>query len=234
MIHAILSLKVICYPGDNLLPNPADCSSFYQCANGVPVLFQCAANHVGEPPLNFDPNKNKCVYPHEYPCQCHRQNHSNNCFDTKLNSTSNCAYCFDCSFKKEGLPSCDSYDNLLEAGCNDFTYNDAVVAEPGSNPCIVLDPKRPINISVTFNIDKHPLDLYYLMDVSGSMHDDRDNLVLLSSDLIDTLKSLTPDFQIGYGSFIDKPRSPFGNAARNEFVVKIFTKLIQFFILLRL
>ncbi len=211
--------KGFCSPGDDLLPNPDDCNSFFQCANGVPILLRCAANHEGEPPLVFDPNVNRCVYPHEYPCPCHKQDRFDDCLNTKLNSTSNCAYCFDCSFGKSNSHTCDSYENLLNAGCERFSYDDLIVLKAGNDtdPCqTVVEPGRPRNISVTFNIDKHPLDLYYLMDVSGSMHDDRDNLVLLSTELINTLKSLTPDFFIGYGSFIDKPIAPFGNAARNE------------------
>lgn len=125
-----------------------------------------------------------------------------------------------CCFSNDGS-ACDSYENLREAECQHFSYKDVLPVntcsdDPSDRCKTEIDIKRPRNISVTYTIDKHPLDLYYLMDVSGSMHDDRDNLVSLSSNLIDTLKSLTPNFRIGYGSFIDKPRAPFGNAARNE------------------
>ncbi len=60
--------NIVCSPGDDLLPNPLCCTSFYQCANGVPILVHCAANREGEPPLVFDPSKKQCVYVSEYPC----------------------------------------------------------------------------------------------------------------------------------------------------------------------
>lgn len=77
-------------------------------------------------------------------------------------------------------------------------------------------PNSKRNVTLTFSIEGHPLDLYYLMDYSGSMSDDKDNVILLSSGIVETIKSLTPDFRIGFGSFIDKPRVPFGNASLNE------------------
>lgn len=56
---------------------------------------------------------------------------------------------------------------------------------------------------------QYPVDLYYLMDLSNSMTDDRDNIVKLGQDLAHSIQSITRDFQIGFGSFVDKEVMPF-------------------------
>ena len=53
------------------------------------------------------------------------------------------------------------------------------------------------------------MDLYYLMDVSNSMEDDKNNLVRLGESLAETMRNMTSDFNLGYGSFVDKNAVPF-------------------------
>lgn len=101
-------------------------------------------------------------------------------------------------------------------GLNEFAEvdpeNPEIIVEPGKDgecslPPITIPvlPGRKKNISVTFRLESHPLDVYYLMDFSGSMRDDKANLVKLSSDLVAALKNMTKDFHLGFGSFVDKP-----------------------------
>ncbi len=56
---------------------------------------------------------------------------------------------------------------------------------------------------------QYPLDLYYLMDLSNSMSDDKDTIVRLGAELIKAVRDVTQDFQIGFGSFVDKEVMPF-------------------------
>jgi hypothetical protein len=53
------------------------------------------------------------------------------------------------------------------------------------------------------------VDMYILMDLSFTMRNDRNNLRDLSDQIIDVMSNLTDQFRIGFGSFIDKPVSPF-------------------------
>jgi hypothetical protein len=62
---------------------------------------------------------------------------------------------------------------------------------------------------------EHPVDLYALMDLSGSMQKHKTNLALVAEDIAKALKEKTNDYRLGYGSFRDKPRSPFGGGKRN-------------------
>lgn len=49
-------------PVGTLLPNPEDCSTFYQCTNSGPLLMPCA------PDLHFSPKTGKCEYPEIAEC----------------------------------------------------------------------------------------------------------------------------------------------------------------------
>ena len=44
---------------------------------------------------------------------------------------------------------------------------------------------------------EYPVDLYYLMDLSNSMSDDRDNIVKLGGELATTIEKITRDYRIG-------------------------------------
>ena len=44
---------------------------------------------------------------------------------------------------------------------------------------------------------QYPVDLYYLMDLSNSMSDDRDNVVKLGGQLAETIENITRNYQIG-------------------------------------
>lgn len=55
----------------------------------------------------------------------------------------------------------------------------------------------------------YPVDLYYLMDLSNSMKDDKDKLSALGDQLASEMKNLTSDFRLGFGSFVDKVVMPY-------------------------
>ncbi|KAG8227222.1 hypothetical protein J437_LFUL003428 [Ladona fulva] len=57
----------------------------------------------------------------------------------------------------------------------------------------------------------YPVDLYYLMDLSSSMADDKKKLSILGDKLAEEMKQLTSNFRIGFGSFVDKIEMPFVN-----------------------
>lgn len=55
----------------------------------------------------------------------------------------------------------------------------------------------------------YPVDLYYLMDLSKSMEDDKEKLSKLGDTLSDTMRNITSDFRLGFGSFVDKVLMPY-------------------------
>lgn len=57
--------------------------------------------------------------------------------------------------------------------------------------------------------ENYPVDLYYIMDLSASMEDHRDKLAKLGGKLAEAMRSLTSNFKLGFGSFVDKTDMPF-------------------------
>ena len=56
-----------------------------------------------------------------------------------------------------------------------------------------------------------PVDLYALIDLSGSMDVYRDNLINSVEAIADYIGNDTADYRLGFGGFRDKPRRPFGS-----------------------
>lgn len=85
---------------------------------------------------------------------------------------------------------------------------------------------QPFNISISYTVaENYPVDLYYLMDMSHSMLKHKQVLAQIAETLVETSKnsfynspvlnkksdqflfqvnSLTSDFRLGFGSFVDK------------------------------
>lgn len=57
--------------------------------------------------------------------------------------------------------------------------------------------------------EDYPVDLYYLMDLSKSMEDDKDKLSSLGNRLAETMQNITSNFRLGFGSFVDKVVMPY-------------------------
>mgnify|MGYP003406759618 CR=1 FL=1 len=57
--------------------------------------------------------------------------------------------------------------------------------------------------------EDYPVDLYYLMDLSKSMEDDKDKLSSLGDTLSETMNKITSNFRLGFGSFVDKVLMPY-------------------------
>ena len=57
--------------------------------------------------------------------------------------------------------------------------------------------------------EDYPVDLYYLMDLSSSMKDDKEKLSKLGDTLAKTMNKITSNFRLGFGSFVDKVLMPY-------------------------
>lgn len=76
--------------------------------------------------------------------------------------------------------------------------------------------------------EDYPVDLYYLMDLSRSMYDDKEKLSMLGDQLASTMKRITSNFRLGFGSFVDKVVMPFVSTVPEKYVVA-FNKNDSFF-----
>nr|XP_031838530.1 integrin beta-PS-like [Nomia melanderi] len=59
--------------------------------------------------------------------------------------------------------------------------------------------------------EDYPVDLYYLMDLSKSMEDDKKKLSDLGQLLVESMSKITSNFRLGFGSFVDKVVMPYVN-----------------------
>ncbi|UXI23199.1 sodium-dependent multivitamin transporter-like [Sarcoptes scabiei] len=156
--------------------------------------------------------------------QCITKTNCRDCIRTKL-----CSWC--------NVPGnyshnrCDITSNLQEHGCSSlYLYapqpqfnleedeelsnktdenTDPIQMKPQRISLKVL-PNIPQTFQVTFKqaLD-YPVDLYYLMDLSKSMEDDKAKLAELGHVLAQTMQNLTNNFRLGFGSFVDKTVMPY-------------------------
>ena len=69
---------------------------------------------------------------------------------------------------------------------------------------------EPQDLKLRFALaPNYPIDLYYLMDLSKSMEDDKDKLSKLGNLLAVEMSKLTSNFRLGFGSFVDKVVMPY-------------------------
>lgn len=116
---------------------------------------------------------------------------------------------------------CDTYANLEQNECKGICGEPAinVMVDPelvSSRQTLTLCPNENKTFTVTFNLQSHPVDVYVLLDLSGSMADDREKLIQLSSQLLAAVQNMTDDYRLGYGSHVDKPWFNFGSHLYGE------------------
>lgn len=93
---------------------------------------------------------------------------------------------------------------------------DSVQIKP-QNIKVKLRKNRQESIKMNYKPARnYPLDLYYLMDLTWSMKDDKQTLVGMGGSLTKLLSNLTENFRLGFGSFADKPIMPFINPGSEE------------------
>lgn len=80
------------------------------------------------------------------------------------------------------------------------------ISHKNSLLCFAEDP---FNITLKYARAEYPVDLYYLMDLSFSMKDDKDTLQTLGWNLEELMRKFTSDFRLGFGSFVDKVFRPY-------------------------
>ncbi|XP_008843961.1 integrin beta-6 [Nannospalax galili] len=152
-----------------------------------------------------------------------------------------CAWCSQENFThpSEAGERCDTPANLLAKGCQlTFVENPvsqveilqnkplSIGRQKNSSDIVQIAPQnlilklRPgaeqtVQVQVRQTED-YPVDLYYLMDLSASMDDDLNTIKELGSRLAKEMSKLTSNFRLGFGSFVEKPVSPFMKTTPEE------------------
>ncbi|XP_070702620.1 integrin beta-8 [Pempheris klunzingeri] len=136
-----------------------------------------------------------------------------------------CAWCFKEDFLNGAGQSqrCDLPVKLLRRGCEpEFMEQSEVKVEV--NATISSTQVSPQDISITLRpgseasvvvavkqLKRYPVDLYYLVDVSASMQENLDHLKTVGVALSLRMIEHSSDLWLGFGSFVDKPVSPYIN-----------------------
>lgn len=142
------------------------------------------------------------------------------------------AWCMMETFSPDGSrPRCDTKYNLQKAGCLDteifrpepelYIIDDRPLSNrTGPDEDVVqlapqriklrLPPHMPKTITLQYKqVVDYPVDLYYLMDLSKSMTDDKAKLAELGNQLATNMRRITSNFRLGFGSFVDKVAMPY-------------------------
>ena len=147
-------------------------------------------------------------------------------------SNAQCAWCKQDGYSSEmGRRRCDYVQNLARGGCHEsqvyhpqhsiqklvdeelsnktMDERDAVQIKP-QRVHLRLKPNSPYILKLQFRqaVD-YPVDLYYLMDLSKSMEDDKAKLAELGNLLSSEMQRITSNFRLGFGSFVDKVVMPY-------------------------
>ncbi|XP_071591844.1 integrin beta-8 isoform X2 [Heliangelus exortis] len=135
-----------------------------------------------------------------------------------------CGWCAQEDFMADATQKgrCDTVFNLMKRGCqSDFVENPTVhVTIPSDHetntqvtPGKVLVQLRPgseANFMLKVHpLEKYPVDLYYLVDVSASMHNNIEKLNSVGFALSKKMTNISLDFRLGFGSYVDKTVSPY-------------------------
>ncbi|XP_072029330.1 integrin beta-1-like [Amphiura filiformis] len=164
------------------------------------------------------------------------QSDSNTCNTAKtcgecIVKDASCGWCTQDNYTATGAARCDLAESLQKRGCapsqitnpkSDTTIiKNVPLSNAGSNASNIVQVKpqeirltlRPGEVETVImqvrQAEDYPVDLYYVMDLSKSMEDDLRNLKLLGATLAREMKQITSNFQLGFGSFVDKTVMPY-------------------------
>nr|XP_029502082.1 integrin beta-8-like isoform X2 [Oncorhynchus nerka] len=136
-----------------------------------------------------------------------------------------CAWCFEAGFLDgaEVGERCDLVGNLARRGCGlEFIEHPEVMVEVNATTSstqvspgeitLTLRPGAEASVIVAVQqLERYPVDLYYLVDVSASMQENLDQLKTVGVALSHRMREHSSDLRLGFGSFVDKPVSPYIN-----------------------
>jgi hypothetical protein len=57
--------------------------------------------------------------------------------------------------------------------------------------------------------ENYPFDLYMLVDLSQSLLNDLNTIKGIATDIIDTIRNISTQFQVGFGTYVDKTVPPY-------------------------
>ncbi|KAJ0181645.1 hypothetical protein K1T71_002367 [Dendrolimus kikuchii] len=101
-------------------------------------------------------------------------------------------------------------DTNIPDNRNFSALDDNVVQMKPQKYKLYLRPGRAVNFTFSFQVaEDYPVDMYFLLDTSISMHEFNKMAADKTSEIYMTMKNMTKNVNLGYGTFIDKNALPF-------------------------
>ncbi|KAL0962044.1 hypothetical protein UPYG_G00335010 [Umbra pygmaea] len=142
-----------------------------------------------------------------------------------------CAWCFQEGFLDGAVGvRCGMAETLARRGCGlEFIEHPEVMVEVNTmtrttqvSPAemtVTLRPGAEASVIVAVKqLERYPVDLYYLVDVSTSMQENLDQLKKVGVALSHRMGEYSSDLRLGFGSFVDKPVSPYINVHPSKLI----------------
>ncbi|XP_057293843.1 integrin beta-1-A-like isoform X2 [Hydractinia symbiolongicarpus] len=142
-----------------------------------------------------------------------------------LKAGGRCYWCADSDFTdgtNARRPRCNAKPTLQTSGCKKIVIEDGSVKFTVNNKFDSIVQVRPQKVQLRLRKDQtqtfkltvrpakdFPVQLYYLMDMSRSMDDDLTKLKTLGTKIAEEIKTITANYSLGFGTFVDKTVSPF-------------------------
>ena len=137
-------------------------------------------------------------------------------------STASCVWCSTLNsarcLSQDNGNSCRN-DDLLQPATTIINKQESPLTENNQVSLRSIDLKLRVSEPVSFSVslkaaENFPLDLYMLMDLSGSFTQDLKTVKVLAPQLPLALRNVSSDFLIGFGTFVDKPSLPYTSSAQ--------------------
>ena len=151
-------------------------------------------------------------------------------------SIDSCVWCLDTKDDVKDTPKCFTKGSIEAETCRNqedpsssISYVENVDLNPDSkDEEIILIKPQEVDLSLRpssaqsskplvleFEVaqsKEYPVDLYFLLDLSFSMEESRNNFAEQGGEIIEGIKDQTRNLRIGFGSFVDKNIPPFASA----------------------
>jgi hypothetical protein len=151
-----------------------------------------------------------------------------------ITSAADCFWCAQINFgnnrcfEKHLMPEINCPQHEIYVAKNEFNASNDEKFSETIGPTIQLKPQKyeislkpnsQVVIPIYFQrVQDYPMDLYYLMDLSGTMKNHKEKLAKVAQKIAATIEKTTNNFRIGFGSFVDKPLIPY-SYYDNEFSI---------------
>ncbi|KAL3280133.1 hypothetical protein HHI36_017637 [Cryptolaemus montrouzieri] len=146
------------------------------------------------------------------------------CLRPKLRNTLNTTVLNHCISENNNDIVCSSNDLINPKSISEVIEDRPLQSKSGS--IVQMKPQRirlTLRIGESYNLrfqysqaENYPVDLYYIIDNSYSMSVHKEKLSKLGTKLAETMRGITNDFRIGFGSFMDKVNLPFTGIEPNQ------------------